>query len=73
LQKLAEEIDQLFQYSNEETLQNLDYIQINATMTNFRGKIDQLVQQFPPEAKANSAYSSTSLSAVHTKNLILQA
>lgn len=67
LQKLAEEIDQLFQYSNEETLQNLDYIQINATMRNFRSKIDQLVQQFPPEAKENSAHPQTSLSMVHTK------
>lgn len=60
LQKLVEEIDQLFQYSNEEALRNMDYVQINATMRNFRGKLDQLVQQFAPETKANSAYSPTS-------------
>lgn len=60
LQKLVEEIDQLFQYSNEEALRNMDYVQINATMRNFRGKLDQLVQQFAPGTKANSAYSPTS-------------
>ncbi|KAL6889991.1 hypothetical protein GGI43DRAFT_416166 [Trichoderma evansii] len=54
LQKLAEEIDQFYQYSHEETLQNMDYIQINATIKNFGGKIDHIVQHFSPEAKANS-------------------
>lgn len=55
LQKLAEEIDQVFQYSSEQVLQNMDHVQIHATMRNFSGKIDQLVHHFSPQAKANSA------------------
>ncbi|KAL7919992.1 hypothetical protein ACQKWADRAFT_299840 [Trichoderma austrokoningii] len=54
LQKLAEEIDGIFHYSNREALQSMDSVQINATMKNFRWKIDQLVQHFSPQAKANS-------------------
>lgn len=71
LQKLAEEIDQLYQYSHEETLQNMDYIQINATIRNFRGKIDHIVQHFSPQAKANSAYPPTYLSLVPTMRLTM--
>lgn len=72
LQKLAEEIDQLFQYSNEETLQKMDHIQINATMRNFGEKIDQVLQQFPPEVNTNSAYPPTS-SIVCAIDLLEQA
>lgn len=73
LQKLAEEIDQIFQYSNEGALQNMDYIQINATMRNFKGKLDQLVQHFSPQAKANSAYPPTSFPMVPTIDLLCMA
>lgn len=70
LQKLAEEIDQLFQYSNEETLQNMDCIQIDAAMRIFREKIDHVVRQFPPEVKSNSASPQTSSSIVCAIDLL---
>jgi hypothetical protein len=72
LQKLAEEIDQIFQYSAQETLQSMDYIQINATIQNFKGKINRLVQQLPPEANANSTCPPMSLSKVTAIDLLLQ-
>ncbi|KAL7941261.1 hypothetical protein V8C42DRAFT_335230 [Trichoderma barbatum] len=54
LQGLAEEIDQLFQYNNIQLLEVIDYVQIQAMMNNFKGKLDQLLKNFPTEAKANS-------------------
>ncbi|KAL7907599.1 hypothetical protein GGI35DRAFT_454456 [Trichoderma velutinum] len=54
LQGLAEEVDQLFQYNNIRWLEVVDYMQIQVMMNNLKGKLDELLKNFPPEAKANS-------------------
>ncbi|KAL7952435.1 hypothetical protein V8C34DRAFT_299339 [Trichoderma compactum] len=54
LQGLAEEVDQLFQYNNIRWLEVVDYMQIQVMTNKFKEKLDELCDNFPPQAKANS-------------------
>ncbi|KAL7931395.1 hypothetical protein V8C35DRAFT_329660 [Trichoderma chlorosporum] len=54
LQGLAEDIDQLFQFNNIHRMEVVDYMHINTMTNNFKGKLELLRKNFPPEAKVNS-------------------
>lgn len=55
LQALVEEVEQLFQYNSGQLSEAMGYMQVQAMIKTFKGKLDQLVQDFPPQAKTNSA------------------
>ena len=56
LQALAEEVEQLFQYNSGQMPEAVGYMQVQAMMTTLRGKLDQLIEGLPSQAKANSEF-----------------
>ncbi|TFA99932.1 hypothetical protein CCMA1212_008354 [Trichoderma ghanense] len=59
LQALVEEVEQLFQYNSGQLSEAMGYMQVQAMIKTFKGKLDQLVQDFPPQAKTNMLAAAT--------------